>query len=94
MPLVITMKQGSTLFVDDKRILCGEVHGATSFDMITEDGRSVSIDNSKWAEVYPEVKIKAGIMKIASDRMVRVMIDAPLHMDIVRGELVGVNGNK
>lgn len=86
MALVLTMRKGHDFFVEGQRVVVSSVRSALDFDVKNPHGQVYSIDEFKWANVLPGVKLRAAIPRDQSGMLVRVSIDAP-GKKIVRGNL-------
>ncbi len=87
MGLILGVKAGEKIFIDDDWIRVVKVTGPHTFALENEDGSGYTINgvDDQPQEVLPEVFVSAG--KIRSElpgRIARVFIEAPREMQILR----------
>lgn len=87
MGLILGVKAGEKIYIDDDWIRIVKVTGPHNFVLENEDGTGFTINGpeDQPQEVLPEVFVSAGeIRGTAPGRIARVFIDAPREMQILR----------
>ena len=87
MGLILGVKAGEKIYVDDDWIRVVKVTGPHNFVMENEDGSGYTVNgpDDQPQEVLPEVFVSAGeIRSDAPGRIARVFIEAPREMQILR----------
>lgn len=85
MPLVLSLKEDDDFWVNDQQIVVTNVENGTRFWVnVAGEERKREITDAKAHEVCPDVFVSAGgIFKYG---LVRVVIEAPKSMQILRGD--------
>lgn len=93
MPLVISLKPGSDFYVDDVRFVVTHIENANKF-WIQKDGdpKPIMITDDEAVEIVPEVKASAGDYLMF--QMIRLVLDAPRRIKIIRGEMLRQKGDR
>lgn len=87
MGLILGVKAGEKIYIEDDWIMIVKVTGPHNFVLENEDGTGYTINgpDDQPQEVLPEVFVSAGeIRGTAPGRIARVFIDAPREMKILR----------
>jgi uncharacterized Zn finger protein len=87
MALALTLRKGHEVFVDHQRIVVSDLETALKFKVRRADGEEFKMDPNVWQEVFPSVWMQSGIPLDQKGKMVRLVIDAPQHIKILRGDL-------
>ena len=85
MPLSLSRREGEDFYLDDLRVVVEQVLDNGGFTLRMPDGDLVEVTEDRGIEVTPDVVISAGLED--KHRMVKVVIDAPVAVTILRGEL-------
>jgi hypothetical protein len=85
MPLVLSLKEGDDFWVNDQQIVVGKIESGSRFVVsATGTTKEHEITDTKAREVHPDVFVSAGgFFKYG---MVRVVIEAPRNIEILRGD--------
>lgn len=85
MPLVLSLKEGDDFWVNDRQIVVTNIEDGTRFWVqVSGEDRKREITDAKAHEVVPDVFVSAGgFFKYG---MVRVVIEAPRAIEILRGD--------
>lgn len=85
MPLVLSLKEGDDFWVNDRQIVVTNIENGTRFWVqVSGEERKREITDAKAHEVCPDVFVSAGgFFKYG---MVRVVIEAPRAIEILRGD--------
>jgi hypothetical protein len=85
MPLVLSLKEGDDFWVNDQQIVVGKIESGSQFWVsATGSDKEHEITDAKAREVRPDVFVSAGgFLKYG---MVRVVIEAPRSIEILRGD--------
>lgn len=84
MPLILSVKKGDDIFIDDNRVVVSEIGGDGDVSVVA-NGKPVALGDDKMTEVFPDVLISAGLLG-NNPRFVRLIIKAPRRMEILRGD--------
>lgn len=82
MALVLSLKEGEDVFVDDDRVLLRAVASTDRFEVVSRLG-TFSVSDQKMVEVLPDVFMSAG--NRTHQGTVRLSIEAPPSKVILRG---------
>ncbi len=85
MPLSLSRREGEEFYLDDIRVVVEQVLDDGGFTLRLPSGDLVEVTQDRGIEVAPDVVISAGLEE--KHRMVKVVIDAPADVTILRGEL-------
>jgi hypothetical protein len=84
MPLVLSLREGADFFVDGTRIIVKTIREPSDFDLVVDGKPGVkTITDREAVEVLPDVFVSAGPRP--RPHSVRLVIDAPLEISILRG---------
>lgn len=85
MPLVLSLKEGDDFWVNDQQIVVTNIDSGTRFWVkASDEERKREITDAKAHEVQPDVFVSAG--GFYKYGMVRVVIEAPRSIEILRGD--------
>ncbi len=88
MGLTVGIVQGGAVYIDDTKITVETIMHSLSFKVMVHAASMnhvFTISDRKATEVLPNVMMSAG--NKGSSEMVKVVIDAPAHMKILREKL-------
>lgn len=89
MALVVTMRKDATVVIGDQTYTVSEVASPFEFCLIrSSDHTEFWVDDTSWVFLDTNVSIMAGIPLNDIGTQVRLMIDAPKEVKILRGELI------
>ena len=85
MPLVLSLKEGDDFWVDDQQVVVRKIESGHRFWVsVSGTDKEHEITDTKAREVHPDVFVSAGgFFKYG---MVRVAIEAPRDIEILRGD--------
>ena len=84
MPLVLSQKIGDDFYAGDSRFAVTDIYQDTSFTLVKDGVDKYEITEYEAVEVMPEVFISSG--DFFQSGVVRVVIDAPRSIVILRGD--------
>jgi hypothetical protein len=85
MPLVLSLKEGDDFWVDDQQVVVSQIEDGARFWLAVDgEDRRREITDAKAQEVRPDVFVSAG--GFYRYGMVRVVIEAPRKIEILRGD--------
>ena len=88
MPLAIGVREGEDFYVGNDKFLLEEIVSETNFKLVhctPAMNYQFRVTDQQMTEVMPNVKVGVGLK--GTMNMVRVLIDAPKNLKILRGEL-------
>lgn len=87
MALILGVQTGSRLYLNDVPVQVVKTHGY-SLIVVEIDGQRFKITQDEATEVYPDVKMSAGIpTQRKTPHLPRLVIEAPRDIVILRSEL-------
>jgi len=86
MALVLAMRSGHDFFVNGRRAVISWVDSPYRFGVKRDDGVVVTVTDEGWGEVYPGVKLQAGVPSNPQAKVVRVVFDAK-GVKVLRGDI-------
>jgi hypothetical protein len=86
MALVLSLKPKEDFYVGDQRFIVTKLYNRTSFTLVHEGGKQYEITEYEATEVLPDVWVSSG--DVYDLGTVRVVIEAPREILILRGEKV------
>ena len=85
MPLVLTLKAGEDFYVDDQQFMVEQIYDDTHFRIChMQTQKQYEIGHEHKVEVFPEISLRAAFDP--TGRTVRVDVQAPQRMKILRGD--------
>jgi Carbon storage regulator (could also regulate swarming and quorum sensing) len=83
MSLVLSLKQGDDFWVGNRQVVVSRIQDAKKF-WLSIDGKEFEIVDTHATEILPDVFVASG--DFFKYGMVRVAIDAPREIEILRGD--------
>lgn len=86
MALVLTLRKNFSVAIGEEGYVVSYVDTAFNFTLQrVRDGKEFMVQDKNWTEVSPGISVKAGIPLDENGKLVRLMIQAPKEVLIVRG---------
>lgn len=85
MPLILSLRRNEDFYVADERVVLTRIRSKNDFDVVVESvGKEFQITDLEAVEIIPDVFVSAG--DYYQTGQVRVVIEAPREIRILRGE--------
>lgn len=86
MALVLAMRSGHDFYVGDRRAVISWVDSPYKFGVKRDDGTVITVTDDSWGEIYPGVKVQAGVPSNQQAKVVRVVFQAD-GVRVLRGDV-------